>query len=68
MAAIAEAYEHAGVVHGDNCQVCTLEPLHTRERKHRIKKAFNILLIILLIGEAWLLIYHLDWVVGGLPQ
>jgi hypothetical protein len=63
---IAEAYELAGVVHSEQCQVCNLIP-EDKTVKSRSRK-INVLIIIAIVIELWVVAFHLDWIIGGLPK
>ena len=68
MATIEEAYNNAGVVHGGDCSVCYQAPPVKHDKYHKLKITLDVLLLISVVAAFWLLVYHLDWIVGGLPQ
>ena len=68
MAKIEEVYQAAGVVHGDCCELCYQQEAEWTRYHRKLKLAGNLLLLAGVGVTIWLVIYHTDWIVGGLPK
>jgi hypothetical protein len=70
---IAEQYRAFGVIHSaESCQICDMRRPVILTKSGKRKKLFSILLNGLLIAvltiEFWIILFHFDWIIAGMPK